>query len=117
MEEADEYKLEIFIPGEFLGKLQEAITRAGAGRVGSYDHCMSFYPVKGCWRPLEGSNPYLGKVGEVETGEEVKVEINCRHAYVAEVLRAIREVHPYETPLVNIIPLANHLFLKEDGKI
>jgi hypothetical protein len=117
LEESAEYKLEIFIPGEFLGKLQEAITRSGAGQVGLYDHCMAYYPVKGCWRPLEGSNPYQGKVGEVETGEEIKVEINCRHEFVAKVLQAVREVHPYETPLVNILYLANHLFLEEDGKI
>jgi len=42
--------------------------------------------------------------------EEYKVEVNCKRELVNEALKVIRSVHPYEEPLVNIIPLANHLF-------
>jgi hypothetical protein len=41
---------------------------------------------------------------------EAKVEVNCKRELVNEAMRVIRRVHPYEEPLVNIIPLANHLF-------
>jgi len=29
---------------------------------------------------------------------------------VKEAMQVIRRVHPYEEPLINVIPLANHLF-------
>lgn len=117
MNDFTEFKLEIFIPGEYLEKLRDVITQAGAGRVGNYDCCMSVMPVRGFWRPLEGANPYQGKIGEVESAEEVKVEINCRRAYLPEVLRLIREVHPYEEPLINIVPLMNQHFAEDNGDI
>lgn len=113
---ADEYKLEIFIPDEFLPQLQEALARAGAGRIGNYDHCLSAMPVSGFWRPLEGANPYQGTIGRIETGHELKVEVNCARELVREVIRAVREVHPYEEPVINIIPLANPMFLHDDGE-
>jgi hypothetical protein len=49
-------------------------------------------------------------VGEISEGTECKVEARCDRRYVAEALAAIRRVHPYDEPLVNVIPLVNHLF-------
>lgn len=66
--------------------------------------------VRGYWRPLEGATPFQGRVGEISEGTECKVEARCDRRYVAEALAAIRRVHPYDEPLVNVIPLVNHLF-------
>jgi hypothetical protein len=41
---------------------------------------------------------------------EYKIEVNCKRELVNEALKVIRNVHPYEEPVVNVIPLANHLF-------
>jgi hypothetical protein len=103
-------KIEVFIPPEFVEKLGEALSEVGAGRIGNYDHCMSSTPVTGYWRPLDGAQPYLGQIGEVESAVECKVEVNCRWERVAETIRAIRAVHPYEEPLIQVVPLLNHLF-------
>jgi hypothetical protein len=98
-------KLEIFIPETHVDALRKAIAEAGAGVIGNYDHCCSIMPVKGYWRPLDGANPYDGAVGEISEGHECKVEVNCPKTILPAVIKGIRSVHPYEEPLINIIPL------------
>jgi hypothetical protein len=110
MESVLQFKLEIFIPATHVDVLREALAEAEAGRIGNYDHCCSVMDVRGYWRPLDGAKPYQGQIGQVETGEECKVEVNCPRELVQDVLKAIRRVHPYEEPLINVIPLANSMF-------
>ncbi|HWQ46331.1 MAG TPA: hypothetical protein VN376_05655 [Longilinea sp.] len=105
MKAGDMVKIEIFIPEANLAELAEALHQAGAGRIGRYDHCLSIMPVKGTWRPLEGAEPYLGKVGELCTGEELKVEVNCPQENVKAALQAVRRVHPYDEPVINVLQL------------
>jgi hypothetical protein len=47
---------------------------------------------------------------KLEHGEECRLEMNCSRDLVPAALEVVRRVHPYETPLVNIVPLLNHLF-------
>ena len=100
-----EAKLEIFIPASHLSALQKALQAVDAGHIGQYDSCMSYSPVTGCWRPLQGSTPYIGHMGEVSTEPEIKAEVTCQTEKVKETLRAIKEVHPYEEPVIHVIPL------------
>lgn len=106
-----DYKIEVFIPQEYVMALGEALAEAGAGRIGSYDHCLSVLSVRGYWRPLAGSNPYAGIAGELSSGEEAKVEVNVTEEIVPAALAAIRRVHPYEEPVINVLPLANRRFM------
>jgi hypothetical protein len=104
------FKLEIFIPAEKLDELLETLAQTHAGEIGKYDHCTSITRVEGTWRPLEGADPAVGSVGQLHKGSEYKVEVNCREQYLAETIRAVRAMHPYEEPLINIVPLANSRF-------
>ncbi len=103
-------KIEVFIPEEFVAPLGDALSQIGAGRVGNYDHCMSITAVRGFWRPLPGARPYQGEIGRVESGSECKVEMNCPWELVPEAIRKIKEIHPYEEPVIQIVPLLNHRF-------
>ncbi len=103
-------KLEIFIPEEYVDALREALAGAGAGVIGNYDHCATLIHVRGYWRPLPGAAPYNGEMGRVSSAAEAKLEVRCPRERVNAALAAIRQVHPYEEPVINIIPLANHLF-------
>ena len=105
--DAKNYKLEIFIPPEFVDSLLDALADVGAGIIGNYERCASIYPVSGTWRPAAGANPYQGQVGKIETASEMKVEMNCPPARLNAALAAVRQIHPYEEPLINIIPLIN----------
>lgn len=99
------YKLEIFLPADHLQPLQQALQSVDAGHIGRYDSCLSYSPVTSCWRPLEGTHPYLGQPGQLTRAPELKVEVSCRAALLGQTLAAIRKVHPYEEPVINVIPL------------
>ena len=79
-------KLEIFIPESHLEILAEALRAMDAGHIGKYDGCFSYSPVTGCWRPLPGAEPYLGREGELSREPELKVEVTCRLDRAAEAL-------------------------------
>lgn len=98
-------KLEIFIPETHLPALQMALQTVDAGHIGNYDCCLSYSRVTSCWRPLVGTNPYLGSVGEISSEPELKVEAVCRAERADETVEAIKAVHPYEEPVINVIPL------------
>ena len=103
-------KIEVYIPEQYVERLRDELYKANAGRIGHYDHCISVTQVKGYWRPLPGATPYKGEVEKISEGTECKVEVNCRQEYVGEALKAIRRIHPYDEPLINVIPLINHIF-------
>lgn len=103
-------KIEVYLPKECIAPLCDALHEAGACRVGKYDHVVSYQPTEGFWRPLPDSAPYDGKVGEISHGCEYKLEFRCDAALVDKAVKAIRSVHPYEEPLINILPLLNESF-------
>ncbi|HJQ13940.1 MAG TPA: hypothetical protein VJ830_04255 [Anaerolineales bacterium] len=110
MNDFTEVKLEIFVPEEYAFKIRDELANVGVGRIGDYDHCVTMVSVRGFFRPLLGSNPFEGEEGKISEVAELKVEVNCKRELVNEALHVINRIHPYEEPVVNIIPLANHLF-------
>ena len=101
-------KIDIFIPEEYIEHLRDELHEIGVGHIGNYDHCLSITVVNGYWRPLANAAPYAGEIGEISYGEERKVEVNCLEEKVKEALKIIREIHPYDRPLINIVELLNH---------
>ncbi len=99
------YKLEIFIPETHFHALQKALQDADAGHIGNYDSCLSYSRVTGTWRPLAGTKPFIGTEGEVSEEPELKVEVTIRAETLDTVMRAVKAVHPYEEPLINVLPL------------
>ena len=110
MEDFTDVKLEIFVPQEYALKIRDHLAKIGVGRIGDYDHCVAISQVQGYFRPLPGANPFKGEIGKIQEASESKVEVNCKRELVSEAIQIIRRVHPFEEPLVNIIPLANHIF-------
>ena len=98
-------KLEIFVPESHLEAVRAALLSVDAGHIGAYDGCLSYAPVTSCWRPLSGTSPYLGRVGELCTSPELKVEVTCRTDDLSRTISAVKKVHPYEEPVINAIPL------------
>lgn len=110
MENFTDVKLEIFVPHENALKIRDELAKIGVGVIGNYDHCVALIPVRGFFRPLPGSDPFEGEEGKISEVAEYKLEVNCRRQLVNEAIKVIRSAHPYEEPLINVIPLANHLF-------
>ena len=100
-------KLEIFIPKSHLKQLQVALQRVDAGHIGNYDSCLSYSDVIGVWRPIDNAKPYIGELNQICKAPEIKVEVMILSDNLETTLSAIKEIHPYEEPVINIIPLLN----------
>lgn len=99
------FKLEIFIPEANFRQLQKTLQQVDAGHIGSYDSCLSYSRVTGTWRPLAGTNPYIGTENEISEEPEFKVEVTCKAENLRRTMEAVKAVHPYEEPVINVIPL------------
>lgn len=98
-------KVETFIPQEYFKELLEALNSISALTIENYDSCVSTSIVMGHWRPLEGANPFQGTVGELCREEEMKVEFKSKYNLMDKIIEKIKEVHPYEVPVINVFPL------------
>ncbi len=101
------YKLTVFIPKDCKERVKEAMFDAGAGRIGDYDRCCFELEGRGQFRPLEGSNAYIGEVGKVEFVSEYRVEMVCENGIVKEVINAMLEAHPYEEPAYDVVSIVD----------
>lgn len=110
-----EVKIEVYIPEDYVIRLREGLNNINALRIGNYDNCISITNVTGYWRPLEGANPFDGELNKISKGKECKVEFRCDVKYVEAVLTTIRQIHPYEEPVINVIPVINSFF-KSDSE-
>ncbi len=96
------YKLCFFVPASHLQPVKEALFAAGAGRIGDYDQCCWQVEGIGQFRPLSGSQPFIGAQGQVEQVAEWKVEMVVADALLQAALAALKAAHPYETPAYEV---------------
>lgn len=96
------YKLSFFVPDEQLAEVKAAVFATGAGKIGDYDHCCWQVLGQGQFRPLKGSNPFIGSVGDIESVSEWKVELVCSDELIADAVLALKEAHPYEEPAYDV---------------
>ncbi|KAK4121472.1 hypothetical protein N657DRAFT_692027 [Parathielavia appendiculata] len=103
------YKLVFHVPPSALDACKSAIFAAGAGRYpgpGNYTECCYTTTGTGQFRPGASANPHIGKVGELETVEEMKVETLCVGEDVArKAVAALKKAHPYEEPAYEVYKL------------
>lgn len=98
-------KLGFYVPQSHLEQVKQACFEAGAGKIGRYDHCSWQTEGQGQFRPLSGSNPFLGTKNRVETVTEYRVEMVCEKALIGKVVRALKRAHPYEMPAYDVVEL------------
>lgn len=107
MPNRNNYKLIVFIPTDAVNKVAEAIFKAGAGAIGNYTKCSFQSPGEGSFLPMDGSNPALGKRGQLEKVNEIKFESIVPAERIGDVVRAMRVAHPYEEPAFDVIKLSD----------
>ena len=67
---------------------------------------------------MEGANPTLGSVGELETVQEMRIEMVCPADVVEEVRRALVSAHTYEEPAYDFYPLRSFsVGIRQIGRI
>jgi hypothetical protein len=99
-------KLVVFVPAEALERVRDALFQAGAGRIGRYERCSWYAEGTGTFLAGEGADPAVGERGREERVPELRLEIVYPAGREAEVVRALRDAHPYEEPAFDLYPLA-----------
>lgn len=95
-------KIETFVPEAYADKVRRAIGEAGAGKIGNYS--FGSFSVRGTGRflPGKGANPAIGRIGKLESVKEEKIEARCERSKLRKVIKAIKEAHPYEEPVIDV---------------
>ena len=101
------HKLAFFVPASHVEVVKTAVFAAGGGRIGDYDHCAWQTLGLGQFRPLDGSQPFIGQAGQVEVVEEWKVELVVADDLISQVVSALKASHPYQTPAYEVWQLAD----------
>lgn len=105
-------KIIVFVPEEKVSELRDAVCDAGAGMIGNYSYCTSSGKVSGTYIPNEKAEPYKGMQNTLEFVEEIKLEFVCDVKKANNIIKIIRQIHPYEEPAIDIIPLLDEKSFK-----
>ena len=101
------FKLVWFVPREALDATRDAVFAAGGGRIGDYTRCSWYTAGTGTFLAGEGADPSVGRVGREERVSELRVETVVLAERAGEVVRALREAHPYEEVAFELYPLVD----------
>ena len=101
------FKLVVFVPESHEAHVRKSLGDAGAGWIGNYSHCTFRTAGKGTFRPLEGADPFLGRVGQLEEAAEYRLETIVPQSRLQEVIKAMLASHPYEEVAYDLYPLSN----------
>jgi dinuclear metal center YbgI/SA1388 family protein len=100
-------KLTVFVPSDAAAPVRAALAEAGAGRLGDYDFASFSSQGEGRFRPLDGAEPMIGTIGEIETVAEVRIEVVLPRHLRRDVIAAMLAAHPYEEPAYDVVELAD----------
>lgn len=104
------YKFVFYVPKASAEEVKSAVFATGAGRLGNYQECSFESEGIGQFRPIEGANPSVGSLGELERVEELRVEVLCLEGQVRAAVQAMLDAHPYEEAAFEILAVENAKF-------
>jgi hypothetical protein len=102
------FQIVFYVPIDQAEKVKESLFAAGAGRLGHYEKCSFETKGIGQFLPLPGSEPFIGRVGEIERVTELKVEMICKKDCLDSAIESLKSSHPYETPAFYVIELVRY---------
>ncbi len=100
-------KIVVFVPVTHTDIVREAMGKAGAGKIGNYSYCTFSSRGIGRFKPEDGANPHVGKVGSFEEVVEERIKTVCERSKLDEVIKAIKEVHPYDEVALDVYSLVD----------
>ena len=98
-------KLVVYVPQTHANIVREAMGKSGAGTVGDYKFCTFSLKGTGRFIPLKGAQPVIGEVGKLEEVTEERIETVCYKKDLDKIIKAIKDVHPYEEVALDVYPL------------
>jgi hypothetical protein len=100
-------KIVVFVPETHTDIVREVMGKAGAGKIGNYSFCSFSSKGIGRFSPEKGAHPHIGEIGKLEEVVEERIETVCSREKLQDVIRAIKEVHPYDEVALDVYPLEN----------
>ena len=100
-------KLVVYVPESHTQQVRKALGNAGAGAIGDYSHCSFTSKGRGQFLPGEGTNPYIGQSGDLETVSEDRIETIFPVFLEKKVIMAMLQTHPYEEVAYDVYSLDN----------
>lgn len=104
---SQEILLIVTVPPEDADALLDAIASAGGGTIGEYTHCAFMTAGDGRFKPSAAATPHTGVAERINREPEIRIETFCARADAKAIVAAIRAAHPYEEPVIYIVPLLN----------
>lgn len=99
------FKFAVYVPVKHADKVSRAIFEAGAGKIGKYTETSFNITGQGTFKPMEGTNPFIGKIGQREKVEEIKIETVVVERNLESVVQTMKDTHPYEEPAFDVYEL------------
>ncbi|MFK7883521.1 MAG: Nif3-like dinuclear metal center hexameric protein [Phycisphaerales bacterium] len=100
-----EVKIITFVPSDQTDALRGALATAGAGGIGKYKLCSFSVEGEGTFLPMDGAEPAVGQIGELERVTERRLEMVCSKRALPLVIETLKGFHPYEEPAFDIVEL------------
>jgi dinuclear metal center YbgI/SA1388 family protein len=100
-------KLVTFSPVKNAEEVRTALFKAGAGAIGKYDECSFNAEGQGTFKAGEGSDPFVGKIGERHVENETRIEVIFPSFLQNKIIQSLKESHPYEEVAYYIQALEN----------
>lgn len=99
------YKVVTFVPESHIEAVRDSMSRAGAGWIGNYSDCSFMTEGTGTFRPLDGTNPFIGTTGNLEKVKELRLETVANASNLNNIINAMKQSHPYEEVAYDIYEL------------
>jgi dinuclear metal center YbgI/SA1388 family protein len=110
-------KVVVYVPKADADKVREALWLGEAGVIGDYDHCSFEMEGLGRFRPLEGTNPYIGMANQDTEVEELRIETIVPIEKYRALIDRVKQAHPYEEPVIDAYLLQYPKFSSYMGEI
>ncbi|SCX91725.1 Nif3-like dinuclear metal center hexameric protein [Alkaliphilus peptidifermentans] len=110
-------KLVVFVPEEYSDIIADVMGNAGAGHIGNYSHCSFKTQGVGTFKPLEGTNPFIGHKDELENVNEIRLETIIENEKLNYIVEEMIKAHPYEEVAYDIYPLHKEIPQNGIGRI
>jgi dinuclear metal center YbgI/SA1388 family protein len=100
-------KLHTFVPVEKAAEVRQAIFDVGAGAIGHYSECSFNTEGTGTFKAGKGAEPYAGTIGKQHHEKEIRIEAIFPSPLERQIIKALKEAHPYEEVAFDIVSLVN----------
>ncbi|RPI16924.1 MAG: hypothetical protein EHM58_10965 [Ignavibacteriae bacterium] len=96
------FKIAVFVPPTKIEEITETMAEKGAGIIGNYTVCSFRIKGTGTFKGGKNTKPVIGKRENLETVDEIRLEMVCEKHLVNDVIESLLKHHPYEEPAYEI---------------